>query len=178
LQEKFPTESFEDRYADEARVNIDLSYALKLLRRASNAHLNGDINKAIELYKESIAFCPTADAHTYLGWMYTFQDRLEEAIEECHQAIEIDPDFGNPYNDIGAYLMELKEFDEAVIWLEKAKSASRYESRHLPYINLARRHIAQGEYGKAIGELYGAIQREPRDVSIQNKFKELLSLLN
>ena len=178
MQEKFPTESFEDRYADEARINIDLSHALKLMGQASKAHLDGDINRASELYKESIAFCPTADAHTYLGWMYNFQDRLEEAIEECHQAIEIDPDFGNPYNDIGSYLMQLKEFDEAVIWLEKAKSAPRYEARHHPYLNLAHRYIARGEYGKAIGELYGAIQRAPGEVSIQNKFKELLSMLN
>lgn len=178
MQEKFPTESFEDRYEDEARINIDLSYALKLMSEASDAHKEGDINKAIELYKESIAFCPTADAHTYLGWMYSFQDRFEEAIEECHQAIEIDPDFGNPYNDIGSYLMELKEFDEAVEWLEKAKSASRYESRHLPYMNLARRHILRDEHGKAIGELYGAIQRAPEEAFLQNRFKELLSMLN
>jgi hypothetical protein len=26
---------------------------------------------------------------------------LEEATAECLRAIEIDPDFGNPYNDIG-----------------------------------------------------------------------------
>ena len=33
--------------------------------------------------------------------------QLDEAIEECHRAIRTDPDFGNPYNDIGAYLIEL-----------------------------------------------------------------------
>jgi len=27
---------------------------------------------------------------------------LEEATAECLRAIEIDPDFGNPYNDIGS----------------------------------------------------------------------------
>jgi hypothetical protein len=30
----------------------------------------------------------------------------DDAITECHHAIEVDPDFGNPYNDIGAYLIE------------------------------------------------------------------------
>ena len=32
----------------------------------------------------------------------------------------MDPDFGNPYNDIGAYLIEMGRLDEAIPWLEKA----------------------------------------------------------
>ena len=83
------------KYKEEARVNVDLRKALELLERAGEAHKNDDIDQAIELYRESLAYCPTADAHTYLGWMYSIQDRLHEAIEECHQAIEIDPDTRN-----------------------------------------------------------------------------------
>jgi Flp pilus assembly protein TadD len=41
----------------------------------------------------------------------------EEAIAECHRAIEIDPDFGNPYNDIGAYLIERGDLRGAIPWL-------------------------------------------------------------
>jgi len=37
---------------------------------------------------------------------YHFQGKLEDAIAECQRAIKIDPDFGNPYNDIGAYMIE------------------------------------------------------------------------
>jgi tetratricopeptide (TPR) repeat protein len=65
---------------------------------------------------------PTAEAHTFLGWTYHFQGRLDDAIAECKRAIEIDPEFGNPYNDIGAYLIELKRFDGAIPWLERATS--------------------------------------------------------
>ena len=82
MNEDFPTKTFEDRYEDEAQVNIDLRRALDLLQDAGENHMAGNINRAIELYRESLAFCPTADAHTYLGWMYKFQNRLEEAIEE------------------------------------------------------------------------------------------------
>jgi hypothetical protein len=28
--------------------------------------------------------------------------RLDDALRECRKAIEVDPEFGNPYNDIGA----------------------------------------------------------------------------
>ena len=51
---------------------------------------------------------PTAEAYTFLGWTYHFQGRIEDAIAECKRAIEVDPEFGNPYNDIGAYLIELE----------------------------------------------------------------------
>ena len=60
---------------------------------------------------------PTAEAHTFLGWSLSFQGRLEEATAECLRAIEIDPDFGNPYNDIGVYLMQQGKLDDAIPWL-------------------------------------------------------------
>jgi tetratricopeptide (TPR) repeat protein len=92
--------------------------AAELLRRAFHAQMSGDFDTAIDLYQRSIAAFPTAEAHTFLGWTYSFQRRLEEAIEECHKAIAVDPTFGNPYNDIGAYLIEMGRLDEAIPWLE------------------------------------------------------------
>ena len=56
--------------------------------------------------KASLELHPTAEAHTFLGWTYHFQGKLDEAIAQCRTAIDIDPEFGNPYNDIGAYLIE------------------------------------------------------------------------
>jgi len=61
------------------------------------------------------------EAHTFLGWTYHFQGRIEEAIAECKLAIGLDPEFGNPYNDIGAYLIELGRFEEAIPWLEQPR---------------------------------------------------------
>src|SRR5262249_60113491 len=98
----------------------------------------------MEFYRLSISIAPTAEAHTFLGWAMSFKGDAEAAIAECHRAIEIDPDFGNPYNDIGAYLVELGRPDEAIPWLERAKTAKRYEPRHFPFFNLARVYARQG----------------------------------
>ena len=84
----------------------DEKLALEYFERAYARQRNGELEEAIELYKKSIAILPTAVAHTFLGWTYSFQSRYDDAIAECHRAIAIDPDFGNPYNDIGAYLIE------------------------------------------------------------------------
>lgn len=104
---------------------------------------------AADLYQRSIATHPTAEAHTFLGWTYHFLGKLEEAIAECKKAIEIDPDFGNPYNDIGAYLIEKGEYDEAIPWLEQAIQAQRYESYHYPHYNLGRAYLAKEMLNRA-----------------------------
>src|SRR5437773_8144996 len=109
-----------------------LTRAWEVLQDAYQAQMEGDYDRAVELYQSSLELHPTAEAHTFLGWTYHFQGRIEEAIAECRLAIEIDPEFGNPYNDIGAYLIELGRFEEAIPWLERATEARRYEPRHFP----------------------------------------------
>ncbi len=178
MKEKFHTITFEEKYGKESIINSSLKFALTLLKKAETAHQSNDLDTAINFYKESIQSFPTADAHTYLGWMYSLQGNLEEAILECHKAIKIDPDFGNPYNDIGCYLMQKKEYDNSLPWFNEAKKAARYEPRHFPYLNTSRVKLIQGKHGQAKSELHQALMREPDDENLKNKFRELVSLLN
>ena len=111
--------------------------------------MDGRLDEAIELYKQSIGVYPTAEAHTFLGWAYSMENRLDEAIAECRRAIAVDPDFGNPYNDIGAYLIERGEHHQAIPWLEQAIASPRYDAFHYPWYNLGRVYVAQEVYTKA-----------------------------
>jgi Tfp pilus assembly protein PilF len=120
-----------------------------LLKEAYSAQMEENFDTAINLYKKSIAAFPTAEAHTFLGWTYSHQNKLDEAIGECRRAIAVDPGFGNPYNDIGSYLMKQGKPQEAIGWLEKAKKAPRYEARHFPYLNLGRIYLATGKFQEA-----------------------------
>jgi tetratricopeptide (TPR) repeat protein len=61
----------------------------------------------MQLYQASLAEAPTAEAYTFLGWAYSFERRFDEAIAHCKRAIATDPSLGNPYNDIGCYLIEM-----------------------------------------------------------------------
>ena len=87
--------------------------ARHLFERALELQQRGALADAIRLYKESLAHLPTAEAHTFLGWAYARLHRFDAAVEECRLAIDLDPDFGNPYHDIGAYYIELERWDEA-----------------------------------------------------------------
>jgi tetratricopeptide (TPR) repeat protein len=153
----------------EARSHL----AMALVQQAMNHQMAEEFDAAIHLYKESIALCPTADAHTYLGWAYSFQGRIDEAIAQCEIAIQIDPAFGNPYNDIGVYLMQQQKLDEAIPWLEKAKQAKRYEPRHFPYINLGRVYLIKGMIQKALEEFRGALRLNPDDADLAQTIEEL-----
>ena len=138
-----------------------IALAVQLFQEAYAYQMSERLEEAVELYKKSIEIYPTAEAHTFLGWTYSFQGHLDEAIEECKKAIEIDPDFGNPYNDIGAYLIEKEMFDEAVPWLEKAALAKRYESYHYPHYNLGRVYMAKGMMKRALEEFEKALTIAP-----------------
>lgn len=129
--------------------------ALDLFRQAYDRQMSGEMDEAIALYLASIALHPTAEAHTFLGWTYSFQGRFDAAIEECRKAIDVDPAFGNPYNDIGAYLIEMERLDEAIPWLERATTATRYDSYHFPWFNLGRVYEAKEQLNRAI-ECYSA----------------------
>jgi Tfp pilus assembly protein PilF len=134
-----------------------LERAIRLLQKAYERQRSGDLEESARLYKISIEIHPTAEAHTYLGWTYSFLGRYDEAIEQCKIAIRIDPEFGNPYNDIGSYLIHKGHVDQAIPWLELAKKAPRYEPRHFPYLNLYRAYMKMGLLDKAQRELQQAL---------------------
>lgn len=140
--------------------------------------MSGDYNRAAELYKNSLDLYPTAEAHTFLGWTYRFQGKLDQAISECKRAIEVDPDFGNPYNDIGAYMIELGQFDEAIPWLQQAVEAPRYEPRHFPHYNLGRAYLGKEMYGQAIRCFQEALNVEPEYTLASQALASLRRLVN
>ena len=137
--------------------------ALALWQEGTARLLAGELEEAIGLFTQSLQAEPTAEAYTFRGWAYSFAGRLDEAIEECRKAIATDPSFGNPYNDIGCYLMEQGDWDGAISWFERAKTAPRYEPRHFPYLNLGRIRAARGEIAEALTEFEGALRENPGD---------------
>jgi tetratricopeptide (TPR) repeat protein len=130
---------------------------MELVGKAYQHHMKGEIDKAIELYNQSLEKYPTAEAYTFRGWARSTQDDFEEAIADCHRAIDLDPEFGNPYNDIGAYYIELKQPEDAVPWLRMALKAKRYESYCFPHFNLGRIFEAEDKLELALEHYRAAL---------------------
>ena len=124
-------------------------------------HLSGRFETAIEFFRKSIEIHPTARGHTFLGWSLSMLGRLEEAIAECKKAVPLDPDYGNPYNDIGLYLIELGRPDEAIPWLEKAMTAKRYCCYQYAHVNMGRILLDKGRLAEAQQAFERALGYDP-----------------
>jgi len=157
------------------KVRIEM--AREFYQEAYKLQMQGDLELAEQMYKRSIEMHPTAEAHTFLGWTYHFQGKVDEAIDECKKAIQIDPAFGNPYNDIGAYLIGRGEYDQAIPWLKQAIASQRYEAYHYPWYNLGRVYVAKESYTKARECFRKSLEIEPQYSPAAEALQKLRMLL-
>src|SRR4029078_516156 len=127
----------EEVYDDDASPAAKYE-ARQLFQEAYQAQLAENFEEAIELYQRSIETYPTAEAHTFLGWVYSFQNRYDEAIEECLEAIRVDETLGNPYTDIGSYMLAKGDPYGSLRWFKRPLLAPRYDSYAFPHFNLRR----------------------------------------
>jgi Tfp pilus assembly protein PilF len=152
--------------------------AIRLFKQAYEHQMAGQLEQAVDLYKQSIAAFPTAEAYTFLGWTYSFMGRVDDAIAECHKAIETDPSFGNPYNDIGAYLLQKGQVDDAIPWFDRALKAPRYESYCYPHMNLGRAWEAKRDWLRARDEYRRALVQNPNYTPAAQALARIQGLLN
>jgi Tfp pilus assembly protein PilF len=152
--------------------------AIQLFQKAYEHQMKKELDEAIELYRKSIAAYPTAEAHTFLGWTYSWMGRIDDAIAECLKAIEVDPTFGNPYNDIGSYLIMKGKNDDAIPWLERALQAPRYESYCYPHMNLGRVYEAKRDWIRAKEEYRRALEENKEYTPAAQALARIRGFLN
>src|ERR687894_2983297 len=152
--------------------------AVELFRRAYTAQQEDDYERAIELYRRSIETYPTAEAHTFLGWVYSFQKRYDEAIDECLEAIRVDETLGNPYNDIGSYLLAKGDPYGSVRWFKRALLAPRYESYAFPHFNLGRVYENRRLFLEAARHYGLALEQKPDFIEAAVALRRMQARLN
>jgi Tfp pilus assembly protein PilF len=152
--------------------------AQRFFEEAYRKQMKGELDEAVSLYKKSIESWPTAEAYTFLGWTYSFMGRIDDAIAECHKAIAVDPTFGNPYNDIGAYLLQKGQPDDAIPWFHRALEASRYESYCYPHMNLGRAYELKKQWLKARESFENALRERPDYTPARQGLARIRGLLN
>ena len=153
-------------------------HAKALFHEAYQAQLAEDYEQAIELYKQSIETYPTAEAHTFLGWVYSFQQRYDEAIQECLEAIRVDETLGNPYNDIGSYLLAKGDSYGCVRWFKRALMAPRYDSYVFPHYNLGRVYEMRHRYLEAARHYGLALKQQPSFSEAATGLRRMQARLN
>ncbi len=136
----------------------------------------GNLELAIETLQKSIEIEEKAETLTHLAWVLSLKDQVDDAKELCLRAIQLDPDYGNPYNDLGNCFMKEQRWEEAIFWLEKAKLTKRYDTRHFPHMNLGRVYSTLGRLDEAINEFTRALEIVPQHQEIIRVLEQLQEL--
>lgn len=163
---------------NDEQASSKTSEAMRLFHEAYQAQLAHDYELAIELYMRSINVSPTAEAHTFLGWVYSFQGKYDEAIAECLEAIRVDETLGNPYNDIGSYLLAKGDSYGSERWFKRALLAPRYESYAFPHFNLGRVYESRKRFIEAAKHYGLALEQNPEFTEASVALRRMQAKLN
>lgn len=135
--------------------------ARDLWREAAGLHIEGDYEQAIALYREALGIHATARIHNYLAWSLSEQGRYQAAADHAREAIALDPDYPNAYNDLGAYLIELGRPGEAEPWLRRATGMEGYCCTHFAWYQLGRSLLLQSRLEEARRALRTSLTLHP-----------------
>jgi TolB-like protein/class 3 adenylate cyclase/Tfp pilus assembly protein PilF len=129
--------------------------------------------QAVSEYEAALALNPNVlAALTGLGLCKIYAGSIEAGIPLVEQAIRLsprDPDIGFCYNLIGTVHLLQSNLDEAIVWLEKARSAMPTEPSRRG--RLAAAYALRGEAERAAAEL-----AEARRLSRDNRFLSIARL--
>lgn len=142
---------------DIARVHFEL---------AVKAHSIGDPRAALAEVESSLKTDPSnAEAHNFRGlvlFLPPFRQR-EEAIAEYRKSIELDPKNADAKVNLGAALMAMERWEEAMAPLDEARHDMIYQDAHL----------AEGNFGWCkykLGDVQGALQHLSAAVEMRPSF--------
>ena len=157
----------------EAEADIRTKLADDLFRMGHVLQQLGVLGLAGEHHAESFRLLPSSESATFLAWALSESgENRDGALAWYRRAIETDATFGNPWNDIGALLLENGELKEAVPWLSTATQAPRYDALGFPWLNLARVHEQLGNKMAAFEAAREALEHLPDDEDALRIFEE------
>jgi adenylate cyclase len=149
--------------ADLARAEGLVDQAMATSPRSAYAHLvKGTVLFAQNQWEEAVLEYETAlalhrnmaGALNELGYCKLFTGSIDEVIPLVEQSIRLsprDPGIGSRYRLIGTVHLLQSRTDEAIIWLEKARSAN--PAAPFVHAHLASAYALKGESERAAGEL-------------------------
>lgn len=128
--------------------------------------------KGIEYATRLIELTRNAEGYVERGNLYIDLYELEKAVEDCREAIRLDPEAYYAYNNLGCALLKLRRVDEAIEPLEQV-IAMEPEKDHLPYLNLAECYVIRKEYDKAIKVYERILEIRPKAVSMRTEIAKI-----
>jgi len=136
--------------------------------------------EAIRKLRQTLRRNPNfADAHYYLGIIYSQMDQDEIALRSFRKAIELSPQEGAYNNKVGSILYEKRKFHEAHNAFHKAlESELSIKNRVKVWRNLGAVHSGMYEWDEAIEALHISIELGPKDTETRLMLGKVFLALN
>ena len=136
----------------------------ELLKRAQDAQLHKDFQRAAQEYRKASKLNPSAEVHERLGLACFLGNSYPEAIEAFAEALRLEPARWASHLYLGISLYKIYRFQEALPHMQRASELN-------PSLNDARYWLgltwsALGKYDLAIEELWRSWQKDSKNVDI------------
>ena len=117
------------------------------------------------------------DLHTPYDLPPAMRTRFGKASYDSELAY-VDETLGNPYNDIGSYLLAKGDSYSSVRWFKRALLAPRYESYAFPHFNLGRVYENRRKLLEAARHYGLALEQKPDFTEAAISLRRMQSRLN
>ncbi|MEM6935821.1 MAG: TIGR03032 family protein [Pseudomonadota bacterium] len=135
------------------------------LEQATRQHLDGDLDQAIEAYRQLLADYPEHPRTQHqLGLCLVDAERWQDAVAMLEQVVERQPDNAEAMNSLGLAYTRLGDFDRGMHWLEAAVAADGQFA--LAHFNRGIVLLKQGDYARG-WEAYDWRWQTPQFVPFQ-----------
>ena len=151
----------------------------------------GQYDRAVAIFQRLLALDQDhADASNYLGYMLAERgERLTEAKKLIERALKIDPENGAYLDSLGWVYYQLKQYENAARWLDRALTVEeetlRQTNPNSPIVDGLRENLAvihehagdtahkMGDFSRASHHYERAIEFDPDNQTLREKFKNL-----
>lgn len=128
----------------------------RLIEFAVAHYLEDDLKKGIRILEQAVTPYPKEkEFHFWLGWSYQFSD-LPKAVEALKEAVRLDPEYSQAWNQLGFTQALLARYDEAEESLRRYVELSPREPN--AWDTLGWIHFLSGKPDEAIACLNKALQ--------------------
>jgi adenylate cyclase len=120
--------------------------------------------KGLKLTQKALALDDSsADAHSWLGFVYTMMRQHDKGVDEAERAVALNPNFADAYNRLGLVLRFTGRPEEAIPALKKAIRLNPFPPG-VYFYNLATAYAFTGQCTEAIPVGEKALQRESHNL--------------
>ena len=120
-----------------------------------------DLERAEFYFLRSLEIQETPETLFFLGLLADQKKHPFLALNYFRRSVMNNPDYGNPYNEIGVILLRQGKYRESMFWLKKSLQCSLHDAPHVPLYNLAALYKIWNRPERSLQYLYRALHVAP-----------------